>query len=240
MSEARSRHQATTNSQKGIFMSKQFVSCPQCTSKNITTNTYQVRCRGCGWSIQDPDPRYVAHAAELGPANINVNEPIAEAIDALPADFDASLTTTRNALPESHPVHGHWPASLTAAEFRLQREDFGLSAEWLADRLGVALKTVQRWESGHRPIPAGVASEMDIISTAVGEGAARPCAERLLAIEDPVMMIPRTGAYCGFPASWYRALVDSVRHVLVNEYDDRGLAAATFRVVYFDEVGDQS
>lgn len=239
MSGARSRHKATTNSQKGIFMSK-FVSCPQCASKDVITNTYQVRCRGCGWSIQDPDPRYLAHREELGSENITVNEPIAEAIDALPADFSASLTTTRSALPEGHPLHGHWPTSLTAAEFRRRREDFGLSAEWLADRLDVALKTVQRWESGHRPIPEGVASEMDIISTAMGEGAARPCAERLLATEDPVMMIPRTGTYCGFPASWYRALTDSVRHVLMTEYGERGLAAASFRVVYFDEVGDQS
>lgn len=130
--------------------------------------------------------------------------------------------------------------SMTGAEFRLRRETFGLSAEWLAARLGVALKTVQRWENGHRPIPEGVVGELDIISTAVGEGAARPCAEQLLATEDPVMMIPRTGDYCGFPASWYRALVDSVRHILVSEYGERGLAAASFRVVYFDEIGDRS
>lgn len=221
-------------------MSHLISSCPQCASKDITTNTYQVRCRGCGWSIQDPDPRYVAHAAELGWENFTVNEPIPEAIDALPADFSASLTTTRSALPADHPARTPGFMFMTAAEFRLQRETFGLSAEWLADRLGVALKTVQRWESGHRPIPPGVVSEMDIISTAVGEGAARPCAERLLATEDPVMMIPRTGTYCGFPASWYRALIDSIRHVLVNEYGDRGIAAAGFRVVYFDEVGDPS
>lgn len=221
-------------------MSHLISSCPQCASKDITTNTYQVRCRGCGWSIQDPDPRFVAHIAVLGSANINFNEPIAEAIDALPSDFGASLTTTRSALPANNPANNVSPFSLTGAEFRLRREAFGLSAEWLADRLGVALKTVQRWESGHRAIPEGVASEMDSISTAVGEGAARPCAERLLTIEHPVMMIPRTGTYCGFPASWYRALVDSVRHLLVNEFGDAGLAAASFRVVYFDEVGDRS
>lgn len=77
-------------------MSKRIASCPQCASTDIITNTYQVRCRACGWSIQDPDPRYVAHSAELEPEDITYTEPIAEAIDALPADFAASLTTTRN------------------------------------------------------------------------------------------------------------------------------------------------
>lgn len=102
------------------------------------------------------------------------------------------------------------------------------------------MKSVQRWENGHRPIPDGVAAEIDIISTAVYEGAARPCAERLLESGDPVMMIPRTGVYCGFPASWYRALVFCVRELLLTEYGDRGNAAAAFRVVCFDEVGDRS
>lgn len=103
----------------------------------------------------------------------------------------------------------------------------------------MALKTVQRWENGHRTIPDGVEQEMDIISTAMGELAARPCAEQLLATPDPVMMIPRTGSHFGFPASWYRALVESVRHILSNEYGDEGMAASVFRVVYFDEVEEQ-
>ena len=53
------------------------------------------------------------------------------------------------------------------------------------------------------------------------------------------MMIPRTGSHFGFPASWYRALVESVRHILSNEYGDEGMAASVFRVVYFDEVEEQ-
>jgi DNA-binding XRE family transcriptional regulator len=221
-------------------MSQQFESCPQCASGDITTNRYQVRCRGCGWSLQDPDPRYVAHVEELGWENLTLNEPIAEAIDALPADFAESLTTTRSALPAGHPVNKDPLDSMTGAEFRNTRESFGLSAEWLADRMGVALKTIQRWENGHRPIPQGVANEMGIIATAVREGAARKCAEQLLKTPGAVMMIPRTGTHLGFPASWYRALVESVHEVLVNEYGDRGLTAAAFRLVYFDEVEGQS
>ena len=220
-------------------MSKQFVSCPQCASEDIKTNTYQVRCRGCGWTVEDPDPRYRGHVEELGWANITIDGPIVEAIDALPVEFAASLTTTRSALPANHPANDPSPISMTAAEFRNRREAFGLSAEWLAELLGVALKTVQRWENGHRPIPEGIADDMDIISTAFGVGAAEKLAEHLLATPDAVVRIPRTGTHFGFPASWYRALVDSVRDVLINQHEDEGgLKAATFRVVYFDEVED--
>ena len=222
-------------------MSKQFVSCEDCASEDIRTNMYQVRCRGCGWMVEDPDPRYRSHVEELGWANITIDGPIVEAIDALPSDFGASLTTTRSVLPASHPANDPSPTSLTAAEFRIRRELFGLSAEWLAERLGVALKTVQRWESGHRPIPGGILSEMDIISTAIGVGAAEKWAEHLLKTPDAVMIIPRTGTHFGFPASWYRALVDSVRGILINHPEaEGGLEAARFRVVYFDEVEDQT
>lgn len=221
-------------------MSEQFTSCPRCASDDITTYSYQVACGGCGWSVEDSDPRYIAHAEALGWANVPYEGPIIEAIDALPADFGAALTTSRDAFPSEHPVHGAWPDSLTAAEFRMRREAFGLSAEWLADRLGVALKTIQRWENGHRPIPAGVAREMDLTATAMRMGAAHVWAEFLLTAQDPVLMIPRTGTLFGFPASWYRALVDQVADILVNEYGDQGLAASNFRVVYRDEVEDKS
>jgi len=221
-------------------MSEQFTSCPQCASDDITTYSYQVACGGCGWSVEDPDPRYVAHVEALGWANVPYEGPIIEAIDALPADFVNALTTSRSAFPAEHPVRNPWDDSMTAAEFRMSREAFGLSAEWLASRLGVALKTVQRWENGHRPIPAGVANEMALTATAIRMGAAHVWAEFLLTAQDPVLTIPRTGTLFGFPASWYRALVDLVRELLLTVYDEPGLAAANFRVVYRDEVGDQS
>lgn len=221
-------------------MSKQFEFCPQCGREALETNNYQVRCLNCAWSVQDPDPRYIAHVSAIGIGEAPRKEPIVELIDAVPSDFASTLTTTRSALPADHPANEAPINSLTAAEFRNRRETFGLSAEWLADRLDVALKTVQRWENGHRRIPEGVAEEMDIISTAMGEGMARRWAEHLLRIPDAVMMIPRTGTHFGFPASWYRALVDSVSHLLANEYGAEGLeVAAGLRVVYFDDVEDQ-
>ena len=221
-------------------MSEQLTSCPQCASDDITTYSYQVACGGCGWALDETDPRFIAHVEALGWANVTYAGPVIEALDALPADFAAVLTTSGGVLPADHPVHGPWLGSLTAAEFRMSREAFGLSAEWLAERLGVALKTVQRWENGHRPVPAGVVWEMEKISIAMREGVASLWAEHLLTAQDPVLMIPRTGTLFGFPASWYRALVDQVRDLLITEYDEPGFAAASFRVVYRDEVEDQS
>lgn len=221
-------------------MSKRFTSCPQCASDEITTYAHQVACGGCGWALNDPDPRFIAHTEALGWDEIPYEGPVIETLDALPADFASVLTTSGGALPADHPVHSPWPDSLTAAEFRMSREALGLSAEWLADRLGVALKSVQRWENGHRQIPRGVVWEMEKISTVIREGVASQWAEHLLQTQDPVLTIPRTGTLFGFPASWYRELVNLVRDILLTSYDEPGLTAANFRVVYLDELEDQS
>lgn len=220
-------------------MSK-FVSCPQCGSDSLATSAYQVRCGKCGWAVQDPDPRYAAHVEEIGLENVTYVEPIADLIAALPTDLGASLTTTRSALPASHPVNSTSPNSSSAAEFRMRRESFGVSAEWLAERFGVALKTVQRWENGHRPVPEGIVEELANSMTGMHVVVAEPWVAYLLEAQDPVIRIPRTGTFRGFPASWYRAVVDTVMDILVTEHGNRGLrAAAGCRVVYFDEVEEQ-
>lgn len=221
-------------------MSKQFVSCPQCGREALETNKYEVRCPRCTWSVEYPDSRYIAHAEAIGIREVTDKEPLFERIDALPSDFASTLTTTRGALPADHPVNDVSTYSYTGAEFRNRREEFGLSAEWLADQLRVTLKTVQRWENGHRRIPEGLVDDMDLLSEAMGEGMARPWAEHLLKTDDAVMMIPRKGTHFGLPASWYRALVGSVSHLLVNEFGAEGLeVAGGLRVVYFDDVVEQ-
>lgn len=237
MLRQRSRHKATTESQRGTLMSQQFMSCPQCSGEYIATNYFQVRCRSCGWSVQDPDPLYHSYVKDRGTSMLDVDEPIVEAIEALPEDFGASLTTTRDALPAGHPANN--PSLATAAEFRLRREELGFSAEFLADGLGVALKTVQRWENGHRLVPASVMDVMDEIHNAMCYVAATRCAEQLLKTPDPVMMIPRSGSFLGFPASWYRALVELVRDTLRLEHGEQGLRLSGFPVVYFDDVEEQ-
>lgn len=51
--------------------------------------------------------------------------------------------------------------TMTAGEFRMVREYLGLTAEWVASRLGVALRTVRRWEAGTSPVPEGVREQME-------------------------------------------------------------------------------
>lgn len=39
---------------------------------------------------------------------------------------------------------------MTPAEFKTIRESLGLSAQWIANHLGVSLRTVRYWEAGER------------------------------------------------------------------------------------------
>lgn len=112
---------------------------------------------------------------------------------------------------------------LTDAEFRIAREDLGLTAEWVAEQLGVALRTVRRWESGHSPVPEGVADRMGEW-TDYAEGQVGEWAGRLPDVPEPVLVIPRDGERDRWPAGWWRALAARI----VERVD--GL-----RVVYADE-----
>lgn len=49
---------------------------------------------------------------------------------------------------------------MTATEFAIVRRLVGLSAQQLAERFAVNLRSVQRWESGERPIGESIADEM--------------------------------------------------------------------------------
>ena len=51
-------------------------------------------------------------------------------------------------------------AVMSAAEFRIARERLNVSREWLADRLGVVLRTLRRWEAGTSPVSDGAALEV--------------------------------------------------------------------------------
>lgn len=46
---------------------------------------------------------------------------------------------------------------MTPAELKTIRESLGLTAQWLADRAGVQLRTVQYWEAGRTRVPDDVA-----------------------------------------------------------------------------------
>jgi len=94
---------------------------------------------------------------------------------------------------------------LTDAEFRIAREDLGLTAEQVAERLGVALRTVRRWEHGHSPVPATVADEVGRWTDETDDQVDAWVA-RLMDSPEPVLVIPRGGERDGWPAGWWRML----------------------------------
>lgn len=100
--------------------------------------------------------------------------------------------------------------AMTGAEFQCSREYLGLSATWVADKLGVARRTVYRWERGDTALPpkAVVAMQDWLVNTARAVSLVT-----LAALEDeqsPLLATPDEGfeymGVEGFPASWQRML----------------------------------
>jgi len=50
--------------------------------------------------------------------------------------------------------------SITQTEYRVMRETLGLPVEWVADKLGVATRSAQRWESNPNNPPIEPAIEL--------------------------------------------------------------------------------
>lgn len=50
---------------------------------------------------------------------------------------------------------------MTGAEFRVVREFLGLTTAWMAAHLGVAERTVHRWEGGAAAVPDGVRLQVE-------------------------------------------------------------------------------
>jgi hypothetical protein len=110
---------------------------------------------------------------------------------------------------------------MTAIEFKAVREWLGVTAEWLADYLGVVLRTIRRWESGTTPIPDGVRLEIEGLEAATGQVVTNAI-NRLRDDRDPGVVtyrsdedfrssqpeaIARTvqdGTVVRWPASWHR------------------------------------
>lgn len=94
---------------------------------------------------------------------------------------------------------------MTPAEFRCAREYLGLPLNWVAAYMGVAERTVNRWESAITPIPVHASIAMSklaaytalCVDKAVNRGLKRP----LVTSADT-----ETVGYDGWPPSWHRML----------------------------------
>lgn len=92
---------------------------------------------------------------------------------------------------------------MTPAEFKATRETLGLSSQWLADRWGVALYSVQRWERS-RALPEELAIDIeglvtrmrDEVDRAAFGGGARVIEVPRMDVESPDEM----------PAAYHRAV----------------------------------
>ena len=56
---------------------------------------------------------------------------------------------------------------MTPAELKTLRESLGLSEQWVAERAGVQLRTVQYWEDGQDSVPVDVANMIEHIDETV-------------------------------------------------------------------------
>lgn len=118
-------------------------------------------------------------------------------------------------------------AAMTAAEFRVARESLGVTMEWIAAELGVAERTVRRWESGVTRVPDGVAADVRAIQAATDRFVAQ-VVDRLQAdhVDDEdgeswwVLTYASDAAYRAehpdmtWPAGWHRAAMGRVAQAL--------------------------
>lgn len=114
------------------------------------------------------------------------------------------------------------PTAMSGAEFRMLREGLGLTTAWTAEHVGVAERTVHRWEAGKSPIPPMVGGTMVGIESWTA-GLVAAAEEEFRQVKKPLrrMWTYRTDAdllvfHLGpagppnLPASWHRALCSTV------------------------------
>lgn len=130
---------------------------------------------------------------------------------------------------------------MTPADFKTIRESLGLSAQWLADAVGVDQRTVRRWEDGVLPLrtdvvalltqldkqmDADVTAELARITAELAPGQRATDVDQLLASLPPqswpTTTVPRVDADVDdpsttgrpLPAAFYRAAAGRLRWAL--------------------------
>lgn len=95
---------------------------------------------------------------------------------------------------------------MNSAEFVCAREYLGLPIKWLAENMGVTVRSIYRWEAGISPVPDWAAQRM----AAYLDNTQRAVAYSTLGVEDDKRMAHTTfrdGATpesVPMPASWHR------------------------------------
>lgn len=122
---------------------------------------------------------------------------------------------------------------VTPAELRCLREFLGLTPAWLADRLGIRERRLQRMEAGTESIPDGVAVELEDLANATAEYVeqlieeldGQGAVETLVTYRTDATFKAAEGLGLTYPASWHRAVAARVAERLDNvvlEYSAEG------------------
>jgi hypothetical protein len=102
---------------------------------------------------------------------------------------------------------------MNAAEFRCKREYLGLPASWFAGKLGVDIRTVQRWEARDGKVPYTAATLINNLYDGAAKAVSYLTVQQLKARdagdEHPVK-VPSNEAETmpdsELPASWFRMI----------------------------------
>ncbi len=100
--------------------------------------------------------------------------------------------------------------TLTAAEVRTVREGLGVTAEWLAEHLGIQPRTVQRWEAGHSPVAEFAADELLMLEAQAAEQVTAHI-EAFTGARAPAVLAIDDSGPDSWPAGWQRRVAFRVR-----------------------------
>lgn len=115
------------------------------------------------------------------------------------------------------------PATMSDAQIRSAREHLGLSAEALAALLGVANRSVRRWEAGTHPIPPWGRAQVQALqreaavaveAIVAGASQARACGAALVTYRGDADYWSAHPGQRAYPASWHRAITARAAHAM--------------------------
>lgn len=106
--------------------------------------------------------------------------------------------------------------AMTSAEFRILREQLGVTTDWLAEQFGVDHRTVRRWDTGASRVPDGVAADMDRIRAATDDFVDQVASEVVDADQEQLVVYRDEVQFreswpgLNYPAGWHRAAIGRV------------------------------
>lgn len=96
--------------------------------------------------------------------------------------------------------------AMSSAEFRVLRENLGLTTQWIADELGVHHRTARRWDDGELAVPARAAVQLRAWHAAADDAVAAA----LNTTEVELVVQRADDPASPWPARWHRHVLARV------------------------------